>query len=195
MLRRYLPFNVWSLYWAGAGLIAGGILHILLILTLPDSASGSAWKRLETSLPVNALQVIPPVRPGASPLPLLAPDVRYAFCRLDLGDGPVRVVTSLPGGAWSIALYTRDGLNHYTITGLDLRRSDLTMIVTRARGNNAVTLPPTEGATGSTVTVAAPEREGLLVLRAPMVSPADESQIDRIFAGTRCAPSAAQDVG
>jgi uncharacterized membrane protein len=75
-----------TLYWSIAGLILGAILHISYVLAAPHLSGGTAWRQLSPQLPINEMKVLAPVKPGAQPLPFMAPDVRYAMCRFDLAD-------------------------------------------------------------------------------------------------------------
>jgi len=186
VLRSLKWPNRWTLYWLGAGIIASGIVHVVTVLALPHIAETRAWVSFAGDLPVNAVKALDPPNADKTPMPLMAPDVRYAACRFDLGNSQVRFRTRLVGGAWSIALYTPGGANYYTISGAELQRDEIEMILTLAQEDAGSFAPITEGAKTSTVTVAVPEREGLLLLRAPIISPAYEPEIERVIAESLC---------
>lgn len=116
-LKRIAKFGRPNLRLALAALCAMGILHIGVTLTAPVFSDATAYARLEPILPINTMQVLPPVTPDAQPLPFLTPDVRYAMCRYDSTGGPVTVTAVLPGRGWSLALHTPDGDNVYAATG------------------------------------------------------------------------------
>ncbi|MEM8628190.1 MAG: hypothetical protein AAGF32_09665 [Pseudomonadota bacterium] len=177
----------WTIYWVCAGLLLGGIIHIVTIFALPVVATSSAWERLKQLTTPNQLYVYLGLNQGPAPIPLMAPDIRYAICRFDVSDGPVRVTTQFLDGTWSIALYSTQSANFYTITGLDLKRKDLTMILNRAT-DGSITTPVAEGAKTSTVTVAVPETQGLLMLRAPVRSQAYELQTNDVLQSSSCGP-------
>ncbi len=177
----------WTLFWAFAGLIFGGIVHIVTIFALPAVASSSAWERISALTEPNQLYVYLGAAQGPAPLPLMAPDIRYAICRYDVSNGPVQISTQFLDGTWSIALYTQRSANFYTITGLDLKRRDLTMILNRAQ-DGGITTPVSEGAKTSTVTVAVPQPRGLMMLRAPVRSDAYELQTHAVLKGSVCEP-------
>lgn len=189
MLRRLRWINGWTLYWAFAGAILGGAIHIFAVLALPYLAEASAWSQLRNRTPVNETVILPPVSPGQELLPMMAPDVRYAVCRFDVGAGPVTFQTQLLDSAWSIAIYTPLGLNHYTVTGADIRRDDLTMVLTQAVEEDEGTVTPEMGATSNVVTVTTPDYEGLLILRAPLRSSAYAAVTEAAILDSRCEPS------
>ena len=186
MLKSIKWPDSWTLYWFVAGALAGCIVHIATVLALPHVATTDAWTSFANKLPTNQLRILPLIEDGKSPIPLMAPDVRYAACKFDLGKDQVRFRTELIGGAWSIALYTSRGANYYTISGAELQRSDIEMVLTLARDQTVAGAPVTEGAKTSTVTVAVPERQGLLLLRAPIPSPAYEPETKKVLAESLC---------
>ncbi len=173
-------------FWIAAGLVLGGIVHITTILALPYLASSSAWARLENATPINTLQILPPASPEVQLLPLMAPDVRYALCRYNVTDGPVIVRARLLDRSWSIALYTPHSLNFYAISGADLQRVNVTMIITQTAESEVTKIPLSKGARSSAITVAVPEPEGLLLLRAPLRSTAYLPMTESAFTEMSC---------
>ena len=93
-MRRRWP-SLKTLYWSAVGVVLGVILHISYVLAAPHLSGGTAWRQLGSQLPVNQMKVLAPIRPGAQPLPFMAPDVRYAMCRYDLGAGALQIRTRL----------------------------------------------------------------------------------------------------
>ena len=87
--------------------VLAGLIHIVAVLTLPMLAPKNAWARLVPLGPANSMIMLPPPSPGQQVMPMMAPDVRYAFCRFDLTDGPVRLRATIPDDLWLIAFYTQ----------------------------------------------------------------------------------------
>ena len=107
------------LLWLIAGLILGGMIHIVVILTLPSLAGETLWTRLEAIDADGGMVVLPPVRPG-EPNPLgLDPELSYALCRIDLRGGPVYLRGLLPDAFWSVALVNPAGIVTYSTTNRD----------------------------------------------------------------------------
>jgi uncharacterized membrane protein len=108
-----------SLLWAVAGLVLGGIIHIVVILTLPAFAATRAWDRIAALDALNKPVVLPEVAQG-QPNPLgLDPDLAYAVCRFDLRGGAASISGDLPEDFWSIAVYDRAGTVIYSGTNRD----------------------------------------------------------------------------
>ena len=59
----------------------------------------------------------------------MASDVRYGVCRFNLDSGPVRLNTQILDDLWSIAFYTPRGENFYAITGRELKRNRIEIII------------------------------------------------------------------
>lgn len=105
--------------WILAGLVLGGIIHIVVILMLPALSATAAWDRVEALGPTDGTRVLPAVAAG-EPNPLrLDPELAYAVCRVDLRKGPGTVVGTLPQAFWSVAVYGRNGTVVYSTTNRD----------------------------------------------------------------------------
>lgn len=105
-----------TLFWIFGGLILGGLIHLVTILTLPNSATRDTWHRLEAIAPLETTVVLDDIAPG-SPNPLgLDPELLYAVCRLELGDGPGIINGNLPLAFWSVAVFNPRGHVIYATT-------------------------------------------------------------------------------
>lgn len=105
--------------WLLAGVVLGGVIHIIVILTLPMLAEQSLWSRVAALPADNAMVILPPVVAGdANPLGL-DPELVYGLCRVDLANGPAYVSGVLPDGFWSVALFNPAGIVTYSTTNRD----------------------------------------------------------------------------
>jgi uncharacterized membrane protein len=175
-----------SLYWVSAGLLLGGILHILVVLTTPLTADETALTRIAEVAPVNAATVLPPARPDNQLFAYMAPDVRYVLCRYDISKDPVAVRTPLLEPSWSVALYDDNGDNFYSITGADLQRREAELVLALSE-DGSTALPFGNDAPTTAITVSVPSRTGLLVIRAPAGAPARERDIAEALGQVVCA--------
>lgn len=107
------------LLWLFAGAVLGGIIHIIVILTLPALAEQSVWTRVASIEADNRMVVLPPVAPGAANPLGLDPEIVYGLCRVDLSKGPAYVKGTLPDAFWSIALFDAAGIVSYSTTNRD----------------------------------------------------------------------------
>lgn len=107
------------LLWLVGGVVLGGVIHIIVILTLPALAEQSVWSRVAALDADNRMLILPQVQAGA-PNPLgLDPELAYGLCRVDLSEGPAYVSGVLPDAFWSVALFNPAGIVTYSTTNRD----------------------------------------------------------------------------
>ncbi|WEK02808.1 MAG: hypothetical protein P0Y65_11365 [Candidatus Devosia phytovorans] len=107
------------LLWLLAGLVLGGIIHIVVILTLPALTEQSVWTRVAAIEADNRVVILDSV-PAGQPNPLgLDPEMVYGLCRVDLAQGPAYVRGTLPDAFWSVALFDTSGKVAYSTTNRD----------------------------------------------------------------------------
>lgn len=185
-----------TLYWGAVGLVLAAILHVSMVLAAPQMANRTAWATLQPQLPVNTMRVLPAVRPGAQPLPFLAPDVRYAMCRYDLATGPLGITGRLLDATWSVTLYTPQGESWFAATFAELQRADLELTVQPAAERSLLDeiqasllrAQPREsrGQREAGIVATSPTREGLVVLRAPLLGLAFGKETEAALAAAKC---------
>ncbi len=108
-----------TLLWLLAGLLLGGVIHIVTILALPLYATNDVWTRIAALNATDKVVVLPKVAPG-EPNPLrLDPELTYAVCQLDLSFGPGVVNGVMPNAFWSLAVFDRSGTVLYSTTNRD----------------------------------------------------------------------------
>lgn len=184
-----------TLYWAFAGLVLGGILHIGAVLLAPSLMSATAWTRLKAVTEANTAALLPPADPARQPIPFMAPDVRYAVCRFDLSSGaPLTVRGKLLDASWSIGLYTPSGDNFYAMTAADLQRGEFDILINPPPERSLMQIlqgllsrqREVRDAKDGTTLVLAPEREGLAVVRAPLMGRAFQREAEQALGLTSC---------
>ena len=74
-----------------AGVILGGIVHLVSVLALPKIASEDAYSRLTPLTKLNAVTQLPLADPGNTLMPYLDPAFAEAICRYDLSTGPIKL--------------------------------------------------------------------------------------------------------
>jgi len=172
--------------WLLAAVFCAGIIHVLTVFGVPFLATQDAWARLSGISENNRMYVLP-VAASETPLPFMAPDIGYAFCRFDLRQQNVLVETALGDPSWSIAVSTRYGENFYFITGAEAKRRSLRLVlVPRSRlAQEASTELSIEGE--EQIIVIVPGMEGLVVLRAPIRGPSFAAETVGALQGAECA--------
>lgn len=108
-----------TLLWALAGVVLGGIIHIIVVLSLPALATEGLWPRIASLGAINK-PVVLAVPAAGEPNPLqLDPTLAYAICQVNLRQGPGFMRGTLPAGFWSIAVYGPTGTILYSTTNRD----------------------------------------------------------------------------
>lgn len=108
-----------TLLWLIGGLLLGGIIHIVTILTLPRLAEETTWTRIAQLDARDRMVVLPPIGPG-DPNPLrLDPELAYGLCQIDLSQGPAYLSGVLPDAFWSVALFNEAGVVTFSTTNRD----------------------------------------------------------------------------
>lgn len=108
-----------TLLYLLAGLLLGGIIHLVVILTLPLQATRDVWSKISALNAVNRIEILPDVAQG-QPNPLgLDPELTYAVCQVNLSPGPAVVSGIMPDAFWSLAVFNRAGIVVYSTTNRD----------------------------------------------------------------------------
>lgn len=105
--------------WLLAGLLLGGIVHIIVVLTLPALAEETIWTRIQALDAQNRVVVLPPVEAGGDNPLGLDPQMVYGICQVDLSAGPATMNGLLPDAFWSVAVHDSDGRIVYSTTNRD----------------------------------------------------------------------------
>jgi uncharacterized membrane protein len=108
-----------TLLYVVAGLVLGGIIHIVAVLTLPQLAEETVWTRIAALEAHDRVAVLPPVEPGAANPLGLDPELVYGVCQVDLSQGPAYMNGVMPDAFWSIAVHNREGTVIYSTTNRD----------------------------------------------------------------------------
>ena len=153
------------LLWLIAGVLLGGIVHLVTVLVLPRTASQDAYARLSPLAPVNAVAAIPQPTPQNALIPFMDPAFATAVCRYDLGKGPLKFTVPVSDAYTSVSFYTRRGVAYYAINDRAAGRRVIELeLMTSAQRNE---LPEEEDVTAADrLIVESPTPTGLVLLRA-----------------------------
>ncbi len=168
--------------------IAAGILHICATLAAPYLTAASAYSRLAPALPINKFQVLPPVTPGAEPLPFLSPHARYGMCRFDSGGGPVSVTANLPPDpGWMLAVISPQGDNIYAAASSLGRETPITLVLVPSEDHFLGVTPEARGiARDEQPPVAVAATRGIVVVRGPDMGLSYRSEVEAALKKASC---------
>lgn len=188
MRGRTKPLGL--LYTLAISLVSAGLIHVGTTLAIPMLEAPAGYERLAASATVNRMTVLPPAAPGREPLALNDPDQRLAICRYDLTNGPIAIQAVLADRGWSLGLYTLHGANYYVVSGVGLQQPVVTLTLEppKERSFNILSFGKPAPAQDPS-RIAAPGREGLIVIRAASRGRAYRAQVEELLAQAKCAPA------
>lgn len=117
------------LYAVAIGLFGAGIVHIVILLMVPDFSERDAWSRL-AMVSGQYKMVRLDAETGEQPLVRSVDPLFYAAaCRFDLSEGAVRIATPGTVPFWSTSIYDRNGQNIYSFNDHTPTGGNLDLVV------------------------------------------------------------------
>lgn len=148
-----------------AGIVLGGIVHLVAVLILPYLAEQDAYSRLSAIGDVNAVTPIDDPTSEGAVLPSSDPAFVAAVCLYDLDDGPLKIRVPTTEDYTSISFYTRYGLPFYAINDRSAGRSVIELDLMNAKQKAA--LPENDEVTvADRLVVESPSDQGVVLIRA-----------------------------
>jgi uncharacterized membrane protein len=167
------------------GLLGAGIVHIVVLMLVPDYSERDAWSRLATAAdlytmtPLKAEAGGPPVVKSVDPL------FEAAACRFDLDDGLVQVKASGHVPFWSVSVYDRNGHTVYSFNDRNADKGALDAVVLNSAQMIAVRKELPEDLAGS-VFVETEAEEGIAVIRAFVPDESWRPAVERFLGQATC---------
>ncbi|MBB3769782.1 putative membrane protein [Angulomicrobium tetraedrale] len=147
-----------------AGLVLGGIVHLVGVLILPYLAERDAYSRLSAIGDVNTVTPIDDPSSEGAVLPASDPAFVSAVCLYDLGDGALKIRVPTTEDYTSISFYTRYGMPFYAINDRSAGRSVIELDLMNAKQKAA--LPENDEVTvADRLVVESPSNEGVVLIR------------------------------
>ena len=174
-----------------AGLILGGIVHLVSVLALPRIASHDAYSRLTPMTELNAVTALPLAAPASSPMPFMDPAFAMAICRYDLSNAPLKLTVPVSQSYTSVSFYTRNEIAYYAINDRSAGKKVIELdLMTEAQHND---LPEDEDVTAADrLIIDSPTTTGLIVMKALAAEPGLMPQAQASLAASSCSSQADQ---
>lgn len=170
-----------------AGLVLGGLVHIVSIFAMPQLAQNDAFARLARLGKTNEMIQLADPTPFGAIMPRMDPAIAYASCIYDLSRGPLSVSIPATPDLTSIAFYTRQGRVYYSLNDRAASRRTIDLQLMTAAQRAA--LPRDEEITAADrLIVEAPGLEGIVFVRAFVREEGARAQIRALLATARCEP-------
>jgi uncharacterized membrane protein len=168
-----------------AGVLLGGVVHLVSVLALPRIATQDAYSRLTPITKLNAVTPLPLTDPNTSPMPFMDPAFAMAICRYDLTVGPLKLAVPVSNAYTSVSFYTRNEVAYYAINDRSAGRKVIELdLMTEAQHDD---LPEDEDVTAADrLIIDSPSTTGLIVLKALAPEPGLMPQAQAALAASTC---------
>lgn len=168
-----------------AGVLLGGVVHLVSVLALPRIASQDAYSRLAPLTKINAVTALPLADPGNTLMPFMDPAFALAICRYDLSGGPIKLTVPVSQAYTSVSFYTRHDVAYYAINDRSAGRKVIELdLMTEAQHAE---LPEDEDVTAADrLIIDSPTATGLIVLKALAAEPGLMPQAQASLAASSC---------
>ena len=168
-----------------AGVLLGGVVHLVSVLALPRIATQDAYSRLTPMTRLNAVTTLPPADPDHAPMPFMDPAFAIAICRYDLSSGPIKLAVPVSQAYTSVSFYTRNEVAYYAINDRSAGRKVIELdLMTEAQHAE---LPEDEDVTAADrLIIDSPTATGLIVLKALAAEPGLMTQAQATLAASSC---------
>ncbi len=174
--------------WILGGALMGGIVHLGIVLYLPNTATQDAYARISAVSPVNSVVALPAPTSASTIVPFMDPAFASAVCRYDLASGPIKLRAPISPAYTSVSFYTGKGVAYYAINDRAAGRRVIELeLMTKAQ---RAELPEDEEiAAADRLIVESPSEQGLIVLRALAPEPGMMPAAKTALSAARCEQS------
>ena len=138
------------LFWLAVTFLITAIGHVSTLLYFQFNLQSAAIVKIAGQKPPNTLNLLASVGAKSMFIPLISPDISYAYCSYDISENPLRVRVQLPSNYWSLAAYSIDGKNFFTINNDQIKTDRLEIVFAleqqqaQLEEGTTIVTPPTE---------------------------------------------------
>ena len=174
-----------------AGVLLGGVVHLVSVLALPRIATQDAYSRLTPITKLNAVTQLAAADPGNTLMPYLDPAFAVAVCRYDLTGGAIKLKVPVSQAYTSVSFYTRNEVAYYAINDRSAGKKVIELdLMTEAQHGD---LPEDEEVTAADrLIIDSPTATGLIILKALAPEPGLMPQAQASLATSSCAEQSDQ---
>jgi uncharacterized membrane protein len=168
-----------------AGVLLGGVVHLVSVLALPRIASQDAYSRLTPITKLNAVTPLPLAEPGNTLMPFMDPAFATAICRYDLSGGPIKLAVPVTQSYTSVSFYTRSDVAYYAINDRSAGKKVIELDLMTE--DQHADLPEDEDVTAADrLIIDSPATTGLIVLKALAAEPGLMPHAQAALAAASC---------
>jgi len=167
------------------GLFGAGIVHIAILLLIPEFSERDAWSRLAMASDFYTVTPLDTEVEGSPIVKSVDPLFVAAACRFDISQGVMQLRSTGTAPFWSASVYNRAGQNIYSLNNSSSASGQLDFVVLSAEQMIELRKDLPEEFLQS-VFVEAPVAEGIVVVRAFMPDATWKPAVDRYFSEMSC---------
>lgn len=171
------------------GLLGAGIVHIVVLLLIPEMPERDTWSRLEAAADLYAVTPLVAEKGGTPVVKSVDPMFKAVACRFDLDDGMAQIKAPGKVPFWSVSVYDRNGHNLYSFNDRSAEKGVLDTVVLTPAQMIAVRKDLPVDLVGS-VFVETEAREGMAVIRAFVPDDSWKTGVERFLAQASCTSQA-----
>jgi uncharacterized membrane protein len=180
-------FSLQLLFAIAVGLVGAALLHLVIVLALPDFSERDAYTRVLAEGEIHRFYMLGE-KAAATGLAQEDPFVDVAVCAFDVTERPVRL-TATNGGVpfWSLAVYDQSSNEMFSINDRTSAGGGLDMIIATPVQMTALRKALPQTAVQS-ILVETAQAEGYVALRSLAPRKSFEPIAAQFLAGASCAP-------
>ncbi|OOG66923.1 hypothetical protein BLJAPNOD_03615 [Ensifer sp. M14] len=168
------------------GLVGAALLHIVIVLVLPQFTGRDAYTRVLGLLEMDSFFSLTST-PGPTGLSNDDPYLRTAVCSFSIADGPARFLASGSVPFWSLAVFDSSSNEVFSMNDHTAVNGRLDLVVATPIQLVELRKAPPQ-ALAQSIMVEMKEEDGYAVLRAMAPLDSFEDQVRNFLAESRCEP-------
>ncbi len=171
----------------GAILIAA-IVHVAVVLLMPQVAMLHASARLAAQAPANTLELLQPTEPGqdALALPFADPSMITAVCRFDLSAGAVRLRVPVSDSFLSVSLLSPTGHVILALTDRAATRRVIDMVLVTPEQQKLLEAQDPEDEPVQEIRIRLGQATGVALIRGLALRDAEKAAMSALLGRATC---------
>lgn len=174
-----------GIFWTLCVVLLAAVVHLGYVLLVPSYEMKTKIDDIRSLVDAEDLTVLS----REQGIQLLGPDGRWlvhALCIYDLSAGPVRVTAAVPNTYWSMTIYSATGETFYSLNDRQAGIDRVSIVLRETSDQESGEELQGDMGGGETLTVRAPDRAGLVVMRALAGEAAQFGPISQVLASSSC---------
>lgn len=174
-----------------AMLFVAGLVHLIVILAMPELAPNDAFTRLSALAKTARPVLLPRPLPGQALTPFEDPALAQAVCLFDLSHGSLRVHGDVAhDGLVSLSFRSRTGRIFYAMTNRGAVHGKIDVRVVTAAQLEALQEQDDEDNPPQELRLVAPQMQGFVLIDALAAYPSERGAAETHALSIDCAPEA-----